>query len=249
MDSETEPPSSSLSLVLKEYTTPPTLHLESRPLPGEAVPGQATVKILVHSLLSYSSALLSGILKYPLNLPLVPGGGAVMRLASPVPPDATSLIEGDLCLFTPIVRGRDDGDYAILIGIHGGATPGATTLIEGFWRDGVMAEYANVPLENLYRLDENKLCGDMRYSFADLAYMQRLMVPMGGLCSLDVKAGERVVIAPASGSFGGAAVQVARALGADVVMVGRKRESLEKIKGVLLEKSSSVGKIDVVALT
>ena len=107
--------------------------------------------------------------------------------------------------------------------------------MDGEWRNGTYAEYARVPLENVFALDEDILCRDMGYSFADLAYMTRLMVSMGGLSALDVKAGEWIVIAPASGGFGGAAVEVARAMGPDVVMVGRKRETLEGRKRETLE--------------
>lgn len=242
-------PTSFQALVLKEHTDPPALYLGSRPVPSEPIPGTVNVKVLAHSLLSYASSLLAGTMQYPLALPMTPGGGAIVRIVAPLPPDATAIKEGQLAFLDPTVKGRDDGDNSILLGIHGGITPGARKLMDREWRNGTYAECARVPLENVFALDEDLLCKRMGYSFADLAYMTRLMVPMGGLPALDVKAGERVVIAPASGSFGGAAVEVARAMGADVVMVGRKRETLEGIKRVLLEKNPHAGKVDVVALS
>jgi D-arabinose 1-dehydrogenase-like Zn-dependent alcohol dehydrogenase len=72
---------------------------------------------------------------------------------------------------------------------------------------------------------------------------------MGGLCALDVKAGERIVIAPATGGFGGAAVEVARAMGADIVMVGRTKQALEKIRDILIKTRPGAGSIDLVQLT
>ena len=237
------------ALVLKEHTDPATLHLEFKSLSTNHIPGTVAVKVLAHSFLSYTASLLAGTMQYPLSLPMTPGGGAIVRIVAPLPSDATSLKEGQLAFLDPTVRARDDADTSMLHGIHGGATPEAKKLMDGEWRNGTMAEYAKVPLENVFELDEDALCKGMGYNYADLAYMQRLMVPMGGLSALDVKAGERVVIAPATGGFGGAAVEAARAMGADVVMVGRNKGGLEKIKSVLMEKSPYAGKVDVVALS
>ncbi len=242
-------PTSYQALVLKEHTDPATLHLETMSLFSVPAAGTVTVKVLGHSLLSYAGSLLSGAMQYPLSLPITPGGGAIVRVVAPLPPDATAFKEGQLAFVDPTIRGRDNEDKSMLLGIHGGITPDSRKLMDGEWRNGTFAEYAHIPLENVFALDEDILCNDMAYSFTDLAYMTRLMVPMGGLSALEVQAGDRVVIAPASGGFGGAAVEVARAMGADVVIVGRKRETLEWIQSVLMEKNPHAGKVDVVALS
>ena len=51
------------------------------------------------------------------------------------------------------------------MGLHGGA---AMRLMEGEWRNGSFAEYAKFPLENVFVLDEDVLCGALGYSIEDL---------------------------------------------------------------------------------
>lgn len=46
---------------------------------------------------------------------------------------------------------------------------------------------------------------------------------------INIQAGETVIIAPATGSFGGAAVLVALAMGARVIAMGRNLEALKKV--------------------
>jgi D-arabinose 1-dehydrogenase-like Zn-dependent alcohol dehydrogenase len=236
------------ALLLSSLTTPPSLSLTTIPLPPPT-PGTAHIRILSVSLLSYSHSLLTGSLRYPLSLPLVPGGGAIVRLTT-LPADATTLQTGQLCLLTPFIRARDEPDNAFLLGTHAGATISAQKLMAGPWRNGTFATHASVPIENLFPLDESVLCQKMGYVFYDLAYLTRLAVPMGavGSAGLDVKAGERVIVAPASGGFGGAAVEVVLAMGADVVMVGRNDSTLTSIRETILKRSGVLGKIDVVTL-
>jgi threonine dehydrogenase-like Zn-dependent dehydrogenase len=193
------------------------------------------------------------------------GGGAIARVVS-LGSDATHLKKGQLVFVDPMVRGRDDSSTSILLGVHGGLTSGAAVLMQGDWRHGSCAQYARWPLENVHVLDEEKLTTStststsslgfglgsglgLGYSFHDLAYLQRLLVPMGGLCEsvLDVKVGDRVIVAPATGQFGGAAVEVALAMGADVVICGRNRTALTKMRDTL-EPVYPGAKIDVVQL-
>lgn len=54
-------------------------------------------------------------------------------------------------------------------------------------------------------------------------------MPYGGLRSLALQAGETVVVAPATGGFSGAAVNVACAMGATVLAVGRNAAVLERV--------------------
>ena len=123
--------------------------------------------------------------------------------------------------------------------------------MDGPWRNGSWATHATVPLENLYPLNESILCSDLGYSFLDLAYVTKLAVPCGGLIdALDIKPGERILIAPATGSFGGAAGEVALGLGADVIMAGRNASQLTKMRDTFLSKSPhSPSKINIVVLT
>jgi hypothetical protein len=93
--------------------------------------------------------------------------------------------------------------------------------MHGEWRDWTYAEYAKVPLENCIPLDEERLLGPVEndglgYSVENLTQLPRLLVPYGGLRDINLQAGETIIIAPATGMFGGRAVDVALAMGAKV---------------------------------
>lgn len=162
-------------------------------------------------------------------MPLVPGASAIGRVAT-VGPDATLLKPGKLVFVDCTVRGRDDATAVFLSGIHEGYSEGSRALMRGEWKDSTYAEYAKVPLETCEVLDERKLCWKMGYEIGDLAYMATMLVPYGGLQDIGLKAGETVIVSPATGAFGGAAVLVALAMGAKVIAMGRNVETLGKIK-------------------
>lgn len=57
------------------------------------------------------------------------------------------------------------------------------------------------------------------------------LVPYGGLRSVDLQAGGTVIVTPATGSFGSAAVLVALAMGAGkVIAMGRNTEALANLR-------------------
>ncbi|KAJ6558028.1 alcohol dehydrogenase [Mycena capillaripes] len=101
--------------------------------------------------------------------------------------------------------------------------PGQLVYIDNYWRDSTYAEYSKIPLENCVALDESRLLGDLGYKVEDL-------IPIRGLRDVGVRAGEKVIVAPATGGFGGAAVLAALAMGARVVAMGRNAEALERLK-------------------
>jgi D-arabinose 1-dehydrogenase-like Zn-dependent alcohol dehydrogenase len=105
-----------------------------------------------------------------------------------------------------------------------------------------------VPAENVHVLDEERLFAGHGYGMADLGYLSALLVAYGGLRDVDLRPGELVLIAPATGSFGGAAVHVALALGADVIAMGRNEEILKELEGVA-KKSYPTGQLKVVKMT
>jgi threonine dehydrogenase-like Zn-dependent dehydrogenase len=227
----------------------PSLAISVRDVPTPAIlPGSCIVHVLATPVLSYATKLYSGALNYPLKPPQTIGGGAVGRIVS-VAEDATTLQVGQLVLVETIIRARDDPSQSILLGVHAGTSTASGRLMTGesTWRDGGAAEYLRAPLESVYALNETKL-SSLGYSITDLAYITRLMVPMGGVEELDIRSGERVVIAPATGQFGGGAVEVTLAAGADVVICGRNGDVLHKMKEVL-QPNYPHAKIDMVALT
>lgn len=234
------------ALVLSDFAKP--LEVQDLLVP-EVTPGTATVSVLSAPVLSYASALYSGQMQYPMSLPLTVGASAVARVHA-APPDATKIKEGDLVLVDATARRRDDPiNSQMLLGAHAGINPGSNKLMEGEWRHGTCGQMAKVPLENLFVLKEDLLVKSMGYNINDFAYLTRLLVPAGGLCELDVRAGDRVLIVPATGGFSGAATEVARAMGADVILAARNKSALETLKANFLAKSPNQGKIDIVALT
>lgn len=111
----------------------------------------------------------------------------------------------------------------------------------GSWRryggTGVNAELVCAPVENVHVLDGDVLFGrrgrrQLGYQLRDLGALLTLAVPFGGLDAVHVRPGETVVVAPATGSFGGAAVHVALALGARIIAMGRNEAILADLEAM-----------------
>jgi threonine dehydrogenase-like Zn-dependent dehydrogenase len=156
-------------------------------------------------------------------------GTGIGRIAA-LGPDATALQLGQLVFVDCMIRARDDPDTAFLLAIHDSGTPESQKLARDVWRDGTFAEYARLPLENCIPLDEKRLCGELGYKVDELIYMDYLMVPYGGLRDIGLQPGETVVVSPATGGYGGAAVMVAVAMGARVIAMGRNEAELARLK-------------------
>ncbi|KAI1084180.1 GroES-like protein [Whalleya microplaca] len=196
--------------------------------------GNAIVRVHAASVLSYHREVYNGDRAYPFPTPLVGGCSAIGRVGA-VGPDATALQPGQLVWIDCVIHGRDDPDALFTSAIHEGFTAGSRKLMRDVWRDGVFAEYAKVPLENCIALDEARLCGELGYSIQDLAYFSYLLVPFGGLRDIKLEPGETIVVCPATGGFGGAGVQVAVAMGARVIAMGRNEEELTRLKTHVLK--------------
>lgn len=226
-------PQTHRALVLSSRSSPPTV--EERPLPS-LTPGSALVRILCSGVISYMGDVYSGKRKYPFPTPFTPGTSAIGRIAS-VGPDATLLTPGQLVYINSFIRGRDNPTAAIILGLHEGFTDGSRRMMHGEWKDGTFAEYAKVPLESCFVLDEGRMTGHvddggLGYEVERLAYISTLLVPYGGFRDIRLQAGETVIVAPATGTFGGSAVQVALAMGARVIAMGRNEEKLKRIAGI-----------------
>jgi len=146
-----------------------------------------------------------------------------------------------------MTRSRDEPGDLILAGVSSGLTPGSQKLMSDIWRDWTWAEYCRAPLENLTLLDEHRLtsgdfCG---YSLSCLTYTATLLVPYGGLRSINLQAGETIIISPATGPFGAAAVHVALAMGANVIAMGRDKSVLHYLQ----QMSSDPNRVDTVPIT
>lgn len=88
------------------------------------------------------------------------------------------------------------------------------------------------PLENVFPLDESVLLGKLGYAVEDLCAISACNVPFGGLASIALQPGETIIVAPATGKFGGAAVSVALAMGARVIAAARSADALTNLKSL-----------------
>ena len=219
------------ALVLKPAASEPTLEIV--PTPNPAL-GSAVVRVLSASVLYYLRDMYLGKRPNSLPKPLVIGTSAIARVVAPAP-DATKLRVGDLAFVDIVLRSRDDGTNVFLAGIHEGFSAGSRKLMADAYRDWTYAEYCLAPLENLTLLDERRLLGEpaqggLGYRLEDLNFLTTRLVPYGGLKDIELQPGQTVIVAPATGSFGGAAVLVALAMGARVIAMGRNTTALANLK-------------------
>ena len=224
-------PETMKGLVLTSRDKP--LTIETVPTPQPTI-GSAIVRILSAKIISYTREVYSGKRPYPFPTPIIPGASAIGRVAA-VGPDATKFKPGDLVYIDTTVRSRDDPTDVYLAASHAGFTPGSAKLMKEVYRDWTYAEYCRAPLENLTLINEGGVvgrpsAGGRGYNIEQLSSVASCLVPYGGLRDIELKAGSTIVIAPATGPFGGAAVLVALAMGARVIAMGRNRTSLANIK-------------------
>ena len=198
------------------------------PKPG---PGSVVVKVLAAVADPGTPHHLKGETGFTFPLPFTPGGRAIGRIAE-VGPDTTNLGEGLLVLLESFVRGRDDPSVQILWGTFEGPSPQSKKLMASNWAMGCFAEYVKTPLENCHALNEKVLCEELGYSIPQLGFITTSLISYGGFRGIDLKAGETVLIAPATGSYSGAAVAVAVAMGARIIAVGRNLEILKQLQDV-----------------
>jgi alcohol dehydrogenase len=179
---------------------------------------------VARGVLSYTHEVFSGERKYLLDLPVVPGAGAIGRVRE-VGPDATRLVKGDWVYCDPTVRSRDDG-LSPDITLQGLSARDAGGLrLQKHFRDGSWAEQMRVPTENVKRIgaiDETDA--------ASWCKLGTLLVPYGGFLAAKLQPGETVLVSGATGNFGSAAVAVALAMGAArVVAPGRNETILQEL--------------------
>lgn len=207
--------------ILKKLGSPLVVETAPDPVLGT---GEVIVEVVAAPVLQYANEVISGKRPYLLELPIVPGGGAIARVKA-VGPDATRLVAGDWVCSDATVRSRDD---ALMpdITLQGISARGEGGLqLQRHYHDGSWAELMRVPTENavkigmLHEADAPRWCA-----------MGALLVPYGGFSAANLKAGETVLVNGATGGFGSAAVAVALAMGAGcVVATGRNETSLREL--------------------
>ncbi len=213
-------PSASEPAVVTDIPTPP---LE---------PGSAFVKPLYSWIPGYSNELYTNgnPRQYNIPFPVVGGTGSIGRVVA-VGPDSVGLSVGDLVTTEPLIRIRDHATMGYMLTLGTGAPNPTLPAAFDHFHHGTWGELVRVPLENVHRFNEEAL---RRQGIAvpDLAFFAQLAVPYGGLRDVGLRPGETVLITPATGSFGGAAVHVALALGARVIAMGRNESILAELKAL-----------------
>ncbi|KAF9777234.1 hypothetical protein IL306_004482 [Fusarium sp. DS 682] len=218
-------PEFSTSLVLSTFNEP--LKLEKTPLPKTIPSGSVVVRVLSTPVRPHQREGFKGKSFLSFKPPYNPGDGGVGRVIS-VGPDAVALKPGQLVYMNNFITARDDPNTRVLLGIHDGGGPEADmklfNLWGGFWRD-----IAIVATENVIPLNEKILVNEMGYSYGDLTYIQRLSVAYGGVRAAGLQAGETVIVAPATGQFSGAVVELAAQIGCRVIALSRSASKLEPL--------------------
>jgi len=207
--------------VLKEFGKP--LSVESIPNPTLGT-GEVIVNVASAPILHYAKEVFNGERKYLLDLPLVPGAGAVGQVLE-VGPDATNLTEGDWVWCDPTVRSRDDA-LSPDITLQGLSARGEGGLqLQKYFRNGSLAEKIRIPTENAIKISDITKAEAPKW-----CALGKLLVPYGGLKAINLQAGETIVISGSTGHFGGAAVAVALAMGAGCIIApGRNERALNEL--------------------
>jgi alcohol dehydrogenase len=114
----------------------------------DPVAGTGDVVVEVAATRAYMGDVLSGRRNYPLELPIIPGPGAVGWIKS-VGPDSTRLAPGDWVCVDPTVRSRDSVNSPDIIQ-QGLIAPGeAVRNLHCHYHNGSWAELMRVPTENI----------------------------------------------------------------------------------------------------
>jgi D-arabinose 1-dehydrogenase-like Zn-dependent alcohol dehydrogenase len=217
-------PEFSTSLVLHAFNEP--LRLDKTPIPNPTPPGSVIVRVYSTPVRPHQRQGFAGNTPLSFTPPYNPGDGGVGRVIS-VGPDSVALQPGQLVYLNNFITARDDPNTRVLLGIHdGGQQPDIKlfNLWQGFWRD-----IAIVPMENVLPLNEKILVNEMGYSYGDLSYIQRLSVAYGGIISANLQAGQTVIVAPATGHFSGAVVEIAAQIGCRVLAISRSASKLKPL--------------------
>ncbi|OAL54685.1 NAD(P)-binding protein [Pyrenochaeta sp. DS3sAY3a] len=221
-------PTTNRALWLHSFSTP--LKMIVLPVP-EATAGSVVIKVLSTVIVPYTEDIHSGRLPiFNLSLPLVPHPSHIGRVHA-VGPDSVSLRPGDLVYFSAFITARDDEDLFVIQGHHGGEDPMAKKLMNGEWRNGSLQQFQKIPLENAFVLNTERLCDSLGYTPADLHEISFYAMGVGAISeAAHVRASETVLIGPATGTFGGISSEVALALGANVVAIGRSKSKLDRLR-------------------
>ena len=203
--------------VLHEFGTP--LAIENVPDPTMGT-GEVVVDVVAAPVLQYANEVFSGERRYLLDLPVIPGAGAIGRVRA-VGPDSTRLSIGEWVSVDPTVRSRDDA-YTPDITLQGLSAGGEGGLaLQHYFGNGSYAEQMLVPTENVYPIGAIDPAQAGQWCALNL-----FLVPYGGLLAIDFQPGETLLVSGATGNFGSAGVAVGLAMGARCVIAPGRNEAM-----------------------
>jgi alcohol dehydrogenase len=207
--------------ILRAFGSPLAIETVSDPVLGT---GEVIVDVAASRVLAYANEVLSGARKYLLDLPVVPGPGAIGRVRA-TGPDATHLAVGDWVYCDPTVRSRDNA-LSPDIALQGLTAAGQGGLrLQKYFRDGAWAQQMRVPTENAIAIGALEKADAARW-----CALGTLLVPYGGFLATKLQPGETVLVNGATGAFGSAGVAVALAMGAGcVIATGRNAQVLSDL--------------------
>jgi len=208
------------------------------PIP-EPRPGCVVLRVEAVPLLSYMRQYLDG--KLPgysaPEQPFTPGVSGVATIHT-VGAGVYHLAVGTRVFVSPhlVANERVAEPAQMLLGLT--AMGADAKRLQADWPDGLLAEYAIVPASAVTPCD-------LPDPPQQLALAGRMAVPFGGLVRGRLAPGETVVITGATGSYGGAAVRVALALGAGrVIACGRDRDALARLRLPRVETVALTGDVE-----
>ncbi|KAI0521892.1 GroES-like protein [Xylaria bambusicola] len=227
--------------LVAQSLTPDGIKVVERDIPT-AIPGTAVVRVLAAAIGPGHGYLATHeVPGFSFPVPSVYGSNAVGRVVS-VGSDAVSIKEGQLVAIDPFTTARDDSNAEIIVGLMDSGEKKAQKLARDTWRDGCWQSHAVVPLENTVPLDEDVLVGKHGYTVEELSIILRFGVAYGAISNVDIKAGETVIVGPATGQFSGAVVEIVSALGARVIALGRNQATLATLQ-------SKIPRVETVVVT
>lgn len=177
------------------------LRLEDVPMP-EVPPGNILVRVQASQLLSYMKRYVEGKLSsYSGPSGSFTPGTSAVGVIERIGRDVWHLRPGQRVLVSPhFVVNENVADPAqILIGLT--AFGSGSEPVQADWRDGTLAGYALAPVTTVTPAD-----GLEQFDAAQLAVLNRFIVPFGGLRRGRIAAGETLIVNGATGAFGTAAI-------------------------------------------
>lgn len=187
---------------------------------------QGAIKISVEQAMvpSFTGAVLSGRLPFPLPVPYIPGPSSV-GIVEEIGEDVFGFEKGQRVLVGPHFRAGANGHSPeeILIGWFG-LTPQSRPLMAR-WKNGSFAQKALYPAVCATPIDDIG---------ADLAIrLSPLCIAYGALLRGELKPGGRILITGATGNLGSATALVALAMGAECIYaVGRNVDVLNRLSAL-----------------